>query len=217
MLLWIILLLVAAIVCLLLAMKVGVRVSFGDALRVWVKAGPLLLQVYPMARKKKKKQEKKPKDAEPEKAPKPGRNITPSAVWTLLQALLEPTFDAMRCVRKGLRVHRLSLMCTVSDPDPAAAAKRYGALNAVLWPLVAAAEQLVTVERRDLRVRREFAAHRSHAEGEVFITIRIYHGVKILLRDGVPMLRALLQFLKDTTPAPQKEAREEHINRENAA
>ena len=217
MLLWVILLLVAAIVCLLLSMKVGVRVSFGDALRVWVKAGPFLLQVYPIARKKKKKQEKKPKDAKPEKAPKPGRNITPAAVWILLQALLEPTLDAMHCVRKGLRVHRLSLACTVSDPDPAAAAKRYGTLNAVLWPLVAVTEQLVAVERRDVRLQLDFAARDSHAEGEIFVTIRIYHGVKILLRDGVPLLRALRQFLKDTKPAPQKEAQEEHINRENAA
>ena len=48
MLLWIVFGTVALVVCLLLSMKIGVRVVYDAAqLRVWLQLGPAMLQVYP--------------------------------------------------------------------------------------------------------------------------------------------------------------------------
>ena len=58
MLLWFILAVIVVLVCLLLSMKVGVRVVFGPELKVWAKVGFMTLQVYPMPKKKKEKPKK---------------------------------------------------------------------------------------------------------------------------------------------------------------
>lgn len=199
---WIVLGIVVVLVCLVLSAKIGVRVVFGPSLRVWVKIGPVMMQVYPMQEKEKKKPEKKrQKESEEKTHHKEKRNITFDAVWQLIHDLIEPLLDAMDRVRKSLRVRCLSLHLVISDPNPAVAAQRYGKLNAVLWPLTAAVENTVTVERRDIHMNLDFAVHRSSAEGELFVTMRLYHGVHILLADGMKLLRPVLHFIKTTKPA----------------
>ena len=214
MLLWIVLGVIAVLVCLILSLKVGVRVVFGAALQVWVEAGPMMLQVYPAREKKKKKPEKEKQtkgeqEQEQQKAKKEKRNITFDAVWQLVNALVEPALDAMDRVRRSLRVRCIALHLVISDPNPAVAARRYGKLNAVLWPLIAVVENLVTVERRDVRADLDFAAHQSRAEGELFITMRLYHGVLILLADGLKLLRPVLEFMKTTKPVKNTEEKTE--------
>ena len=216
MLLWIILAVIAALVCLLLSMKVGARVIFGPTVQAWVKVGPVMIQVYPMPEKKKKKPKKEKKgkkEQEQQKAEKEKRNITFDAVWQLANALIEPALDAMDRVRRGLHIRRLNLRLIISDPNPAAAAQRYGKLNAVLWPLIAVVENLVTVERRDVRLDLDFASHKSSIEGELLITMRVYHGVCILLADGLKLLRPVLQFMKMTKPAKDTE-KQADVNKE---
>lgn len=208
MLLWFILAVIVVLVCLLLSMKVGVRVVFGPELKVWAKVGFMTLQVYPMPKKKKEKPKKEKaakKDQEKQKAEKEKRNITFDAVWQLVNALIEPALDAMDRVRRGIHIRCLNLHLVVSDPNPATAAQRYGKLNAVLWPLIAVVENLVTVERRNVRMDLDFAARKSSAEGELFITMRVYHGMRILVVDGMKLLRPVLQFMKTTKSAKDTE------------
>lgn len=216
MLLWFILAVIVVLVCLLLSMKVGVRVVFGPELKVWAKVGFMTLQVYPMPKKKKEKPKKEKaakKDQEKQKAEKEKRNITFDAVWQLVNALIEPALDAMDRVRRGIHIRCLNLHLVVSDPNPATAAQRYGKLNAVLWPLIAVVENLVTVERRNVRMDLDFAARKSSAEGELFITMRVYHGMRILVVDGMKLLRPVLQFMKTTKSAKDTE-KQADINKE---
>lgn len=208
MLLWFILAVIVVLVSLLLSMKVGVRVVFGPELKVWAKFGFMTLQVYPMPKKKKEKPKKEKaakKDQEKQKAEKEKRNITFDAVWQLVNALIEPALDAMDRVRRGIHIRCLNLHLVISDPNPATAAQRYGKLNAVLWPLIAVVENLVTVERRNVRMDLDFAARKSSAEGELFITMRVYHGMRILVVDGMKLLRPVLQFMKTTKSAKDTE------------
>ena len=176
----------------------------------------MTLQVYPMPKKKKEKPKKEKaakKDQEKQKAEKEKRNITFDAVWQLVNALIEPALDAMDRVRRGIHIRCLNLHLVVSDPNHATAAQRYGKLNAVLWPLIAVVENLVTVERRNVRMDLDFAARKSSAEGELFITMRVYHGMRILVVDGMKLLRPVLQFMKTTKSAKDTE-KQADINKE---
>ena len=64
-----------ALILLVLFLRVGVRIAFGDELRVIAVAGPLRLQIVPkpQRRPKKEKKPKKPKEIQeekPQEAPK---------------------------------------------------------------------------------------------------------------------------------------------------
>mgnify|MGYP000709559057 CR=1 FL=1 len=90
MLLWIVFGTVALVVCLLLSMKIGVRVVYDAAqLRVWLQLGPAMLQVYPEKNTKSdvgqkwKRAKKDVPDQGAEKMPK--RKITAEAVLSLLK------------------------------------------------------------------------------------------------------------------------------------
>lgn len=193
MLLWIIICVVVCVIALILSSKVGVRVLAGEDLRIWVKVGFWMKQIYPAPPGKEKKDTKK-KESEAKKK----RKITWEAVQQLLRDIYPPLLCAMGRFRRGVRVRRLEGRIVVGDPDPAAAAKRYGTLNAVLWPALALVENIVTVERRSVQIDLDFAAGRTRASGEVFLTIRIFHLLAISLGCGLKLMGPVSRFLKVT-------------------
>ena len=197
MLLWIIPAVLLLLIGLTLSAKVGVRVVFSKELTAFLKIGPVTKQVYPLPEKTKGSGQKKEK----RKKQKEKRQFTWEAVRELLADLRLPVLDALNRGRKGLRVRVLQLHLTASDRNPAAAAQRYGKLNAFLWPLLAAVENLVCV---DVTLALDFSAGASSTEGELFVTIRLYHGLLIFISDGPAILKALLRFFKRT--APEKES-----------
>ena len=197
---WIILVIILVLICLLLRLKVGARVVFGDELKAWVKLGPLMLQVYPLVEKKKEKpkKEEKEKKESAEKKEKTARNITFDAVWQLIHELIPPILDTLERVRKGLHIDRLELHLMISDLNPAVAAQRYGKMNAVIWPLLAAVENVITVEQWNVQLDLDFASHKTKVDGELILTMRLHHGVRILLVDGMKILKPVLKFMKMT-------------------
>lgn len=218
MLIGIILLIITALLCLLLSMKIGVRVLFGEETRLWLKAGPVMVTLYPLPEKKAKKEKSRKKKASSgKKEEKHGRNITFEAVWELVQSLTSPLLDAMERVRRGIRVERLNVDFTISDVDPALAAQRYGKLNAFLWPFLAAMENVITVKQRDVQLHLDFAGKESRADGEVIITMRVFCAVRILLRNGLRFLRPVLHFMKSTEVADGKAAAEKDRNHKESA
>ena len=214
MLLWIVFGTVALVVCLLLSMKIGVRVVYDAAqLRVWLQLGPAMLQVYPEKNTKSdvdQKWKRAKKDVPDQGTGKmPKRKITAEAVLSLPKELLPPFLDALGRVRRGIRVRCLSLHLVISDPNPAEAARRYGMVNSVLWPLLAVLENTVSVERRTVQVELDFGARQSRGEGEVFLTMRLLHGAAVVLADGLRCLRPLLRFWKETKPEKTQQQKQE--------
>ena len=172
-----------------------------------------MLQVYPEKNTKSdvgqkwKRAKKDVPDQGAEKMPK--RKITAEAVLSLLKELLPPFLDALGRVRRGIRVRCLSLHLVISDPNPAEAARRYGMVNSVLWPLLAVLENTVSVERRTVQIELDFGARQSRGEGEVFLTMRLLHGAAVVLADGLRCLRPLLRFWKETKPEKTKQQKQE--------
>lgn len=196
------------------SLKIGIQARYDGQLLVRIKAGPLMLRVFPFP-KIKIKWGKSDKGKKPKKEKTAMRRITFEAVRQLLIDCIDPLLDSVGRVRRGLRVHRLMLHLTLGgETDPAAAAQQYGQLNAVAWPLLAALEQIVTVERRDVRWNIDFSAPRSHCEGELYLTLRIHHVMRIAARNGVRFLRALLRFLK-ATKAEKSAAADNEQNQRN--
>lgn len=65
----------------------------------------------------------------------------------------------------------------------------------------------------------DFSARQSRAEGEVEVTLRLYHGLCILLADGMQLLRPVLQFMKTIKPAKdtKKDSEQKQQNKAAAA
>ena len=88
----------------------------------------------------------------------------------------------------------------MSDPNPADAARRYGTLNAVVWPALTLLENAVTVERRDVQIYLDFSAGATAVSGEALVTLRLYHLAAIGLTDGLKMIGPVSRFLKEIKP-----------------
>lgn len=212
MLLGIILAAVFLVLCLLLSMKTGVRIVFGDATRIWLKIGPMMLQVYPMPEKRTKKPpQKAEKELSSQKEPSK-RKVTFDAVWTLVQELLPPLLDTMERIRRGICVKTLCLNVVVSDANPALAAQRYGKLHALVWPLLAALEQTVCVKQRDVQLHLDFASRQTSVQGEVMLTMRVFRALHIGVKEGGRILRPVLHFLKATEAAGKAAECEKETN-----
>ena len=209
---WMIILAVfLALACLLGSLKVGARVVFGETIAAWIKIGPAMIQLYPVPEKKTQKKEKPAQKTSAKEKTK--RNITFQAVWTLVEEVIPYVLNTLERVRKGIRIRVLNLHLTLSDYNPAVAAQRYGKVNSFLWPFLAAVENVVTVEHRDVRLDLDFASHKTTASGELFITMRLHHGFRMLMFDGIPMVRALLRFMKTTKPNHAQAAEENKSNK----
>lgn len=215
---WIIVCVAVCLLALLLSSKLGIRVLLHeDGVRVWVKAGFWTKQIYPALQTRKKKAEGKEKKAKKSSGKKAGRNITWDAVQRLLREIVPPMLRALGRFRRGLRIHDLEGRIVVGDRNPAAAARRYGTLNAVLWPALALLEHTVTVERRDVQIDLDFSAGKTEVTGEVFLTIRICHLAAIFLREGYKLIGPISRFLKETKAVPSAKTLDSENKTKNAA
>ena len=128
--LWILGILLALIVAALF-LRVGVRIAFGQELRVTAAAGPVRIQIVPSPPKKPKKQKKhKEKKNPPEKqkaAPREKRKLglTPGDIRSALPYLWQSLKGALRRTRQRLRVDPLRLSLVLGgEPDPAPGSAR---------------------------------------------------------------------------------------------
>ena len=122
-----------ALILLVLFLRVGVRIAFGDELRVTAAAGPVRIQIVPSPPKKPKKQKKhKEKKNPPEKqkaAPREKRKLglTPGDIRSALPYLWQSLKGALRKTRQRLRIDPMQVSVILGgEEDPAASAETYG-------------------------------------------------------------------------------------------
>lgn len=137
---WKVLLIILFVLWLISLIRIGGRVSYGDAgLFVWVLRGPLKLQILPAKPKKPKKAKKTKKKKTPvaekrKKEPKEGQSGTLSRLMKLLPVVGQ----ACGALKRKIRIDDLGLELIWGGSDPAAIALGYGQANAVLgmlWPI----------------------------------------------------------------------------------
>ena len=160
--LWIVGILLLLILVLLL-LRVGVRLQFGEVLRVTAIAGPIRLQLVPEPEKKKTDKPKK------EKAPKKKKEKTPEAgekkrslgltfhdIRSALPALWESLKRGLRKTRQRLRIDPMRLSVCFGGDDPAQVAELYGWANTAMWTVMPEMERLTRMPDPHIHLETDF-------------------------------------------------------------
>lgn len=203
-----------ALILLVLFLRVGVRIAFGDELRVTAVAGPLRLQIVPRPQRKPKK-EKKPKEKsekKPQEAPKEKKKLglTPGDIRSALPYLWQSLKGDLRKTRQRLRVDPLRLSLVLGgEPDPAASAETYGWISAAVWTFMPRLEELMRIPDPYIHLDVDYSAAETRAEGEVGLSFQIRDLFAIGFAFGIPVLKCLLRWRKE------KKLREEAQKAEN--
>ena len=206
----VLLLLIAALLCL----RVGAEISFGSALRVAVRIGPVRCTVLPRPEKakaeeqspkqpqKKKKSGKKPAE-KPEKEPlKPTLDEVKEAFPTLFAALKR----ALGKTRHRLWIDPLKVSVFFGGDDPVALTQAYGWANSVVWTAMPQLERLVHIPDPHIHLEPDFQRPATEAEGTLGLRFRIIDLVNIGLTAGVPALRWYLGLAKKRAAKAAKPA-----------
>lgn len=212
--LWILGILLLLILVLLL-LRVGVRLQFGEELRVTAMAGPIRLQLVPEPEKKKpdkpkkekapkKKKEKTPEDGEKKKS----LGLTVHDIRSALPALWESLKRGLRRTRKRLRIDPMRLSVCFGGDDPAQVAELYGWANTAMWTVLPEMERLTRMPDPRIHLETDFTASETRISGEVGLSFRIGDLLAIGFAFAGPALRWYRAFRKEKSAQEKKAAKE---------
>lgn len=180
-------------------LRVGVLASFGEALSVAVRIGPVTKQIIPApAKKPKAKKKETPAQEKPAgKKEKRKLGLTFAELRAALSAVWQGLQNGLRQTRRRVRIDPLQLSLTVGDDDPAMAAEVYGWLSAAVWTVMPRLESLSQLPHPYIHTGVDFSLSATRAEGTVGVSFRIHDLLAIgaamlgpVLRWGIPFLRA---------------------------
>lgn len=192
--------------CILLALlligqlRVGASVAYSEnGLFLKIKAGPFRIQILPAKEKEKERPPKKSKKHPAEEGAKPKPQGSKKNTLSLALRFLPLLAEAAGRFRRKIRIDRLNLYVIWGAPDPAAAAKGFGAGNAalgMLWPLF---EHNFRVKEHDLRLDVDFTRTSPTLTADVQATLTIGQCLTLALRLGVKALKIYLGFRREQT------------------
>lgn len=204
-----VLLAVLVIFWLISLIRIGGRVSYGQAgLFVTALAGPLKIQILP-AKPKKTKKPKKPKKEKPPMAEKHKKEPPESRPGTLsrLMKLLPVVGQACGALKRKIRIDNLELELIWGGSDPAAIALGYGQANAVLgmlWPIF---DHNFKVRRHSVQISMDYGRARPAVELRAALTLTLGQIVTLGLHYGV---KALFTWMKSGRPAVKRQEAMSH-------
>ena len=204
-----VLLAVLVIFWLISLIRIGGRVSYGQAgLFVTALAGPLKIQILP-AKPKKTKKPRKPKKGKPpvaekhKKEPPEGRSGTLSRLMKLLPVVGQ----ACGALKRKIRIDDLELELIWGGADPAAIALGYGQANAALgmiWPIL---DNNFKVKRHSFQVGMDYGRTRPGAELAAALTLTIGQALTLGVHYGV---KALMIWIRSGKPTRKKQEAMSH-------
>ena len=219
----ILLVLLAALV---IALTIPARARFSydqGALALWVRYGPVRLQLFPPKEKpprKKRRTKEEPAAQEPPqsdsspserlkekrkkkspKPPKPRQGINLDQILYSLETLPHILSRALRRTGRSIRLEPLKIHLLVAGPDPAGTAELYGKLEAALGAGLPALHRLVRIEDQDIRLFLDFQAEEMDCIADVGIALRPGGLAGIGLQAGGSLLKWLIGFKKLASPA----------------
>lgn len=205
---------IAAALFLLSLLRVGVRIAFGDELRVTAMAGPVRMQLLPRPDKPEKGKPKKEKpsgERKPEGEKKKERrlDLTKEDVRTALPAVWEALKKGLGKTRQRLRIDPMQVSAVLGGAiDPAGAAELYGYVNAGMWTVMPQLERLMRIPDPRLHVEVDFDAAELRLTGEVGVTLQIRDLLAIGLAFAKPVLRWYLAMQKRHSAQEKAQAKE---------
>ena len=203
------------LILVLLFLRVGVRLQFGEELRVTAIAGPIRLQLVPEPEKKKpdkpkkekapkKKKEKTPEDGEKKKS----LGLTVHDIRSALPALWESLKRGLRRTRQRLRIDPMRLSVCFGGDDPAQVAELYGWASTAMWTVMPEMERLTRMPDPRIHLETDFTASETRISGEVGLSFRIGDLLAIGFAFAGPALRWYRAFRKEKSEQEKKAAKE---------
>lgn len=192
---------VLAVLWLLGQLRLGAGGEYGaEGLRVWLRAGPLGINVFPRKKKKKEKKappkkekEKKPKPAHEPDRPAPGLAERAGGALDYARALLPILLEGAGQFKDKLQVDKLTLEVTVGSSDPAQAALNYGRASAALAGAWGALNEAFRLKEGEARVRVDFDARETKVYGYLALSLKLGQLVWLGIYFGCRALGAFLR------------------------
>ena len=191
--------------------RVGVSASYSaDGPVIRLRFGAILKQVFP-AKPKEKNREKKPKPEKEKKANEPktdSRSLNEKLGGGLEYAreLLPLVLEAAGQFQKKLQVDRLRLRLTVSAPDPADTAMRYGEAMSVLGTFWYPLTEAFHVKDGLADVNTDFELGRTVILADASLSLKIGQILWLSLYFGCRGLRAFLSVRSQQKKQTRKAA-----------
>ena len=184
-------------------LRIGAVVSFGDELRVRARVGAIRLTLLPRKAKKPKKpkKDKAPKEEKPEEEkaekPKKKRSIPKPSfdeILDLIRMALSALGAMARRACRRVRIDPLDMTVVFGGGDPADVAMTFGAVNSAVFALMPKAEEKFYIPNPSIRLRMNYDAEGTEAEGSVGLSLRVCDLFAILFALIVPMAKWFLRF-----------------------
>lgn len=203
-----VLLAVLAVLWLISLIRVGGRVSYGQAgLFAYLLMGPVKLQLFPTAnalegnwrsKAKKPKKEKPPMAERHKKEPREGQPGTLSRLMKLLPVVGQ----ACGSLKRKIRIDELELKVIWGGTDAAAVALGYGRANAalgMLWPVF---DHNFKVKRHSFQISADYGRTEPAAELRAAVTMTVGQMMTLGVHYGV---KALFTWIKSGRPAAKRQ------------
>lgn len=200
----------ALLLLLVIVLLIPARVRFSydrGELALWVRFGPLKLQILPKKESPQAEtQEKKPKKDKkgaPKKEKKPKAKINREQIFYTLETLPPILGRALRRTGRRLRIQPLKVHLLIAGPDPAAAAELYGRLEAALNAALPVLHRVIRIREQDIRLFLDFQEERMDCIADVGGSLRPWDLVSVGVRAGGSLLKWFLGFRKLASPPPE--------------
>ena len=188
-----------ALLALVLLIRVGVHISFGEELRIMAKAGPVTVPILPRPEKKPKEGKKNRRKTEKKpdkKQKKQGLHLTFEDIRSAVPALFTSLKRGLRRTRKSVRIDPMRLAVVFGGEDPARVAEIYGWADAAMWTLMPQIEGLTRMPDPRIHLGVDYNSPAKRAEGEIGLSLRIGDALAITFAFGVPLVKWLLAVRK---------------------
>ena len=174
---------IAAALFLLSLLRVGVRIAFGDELRVTAMIGPARIQLLRRL------------------------DLTKEDVRTALPAVWEALKKGLRKTRQRLRIDPMQVSAVLGGAiDPAGAAELYGYVNAGMWTVMPQLERLTRMPDPRIHTEIDFDAEQTKVSGEVGLSLQIRDMFTIGWAFAGPMVKWFMAMRKRRKAAENSEA-----------
>ena len=183
-------LVIGILLLLLVGVRVGVILRFGERTTLKLRIGPVRLTILP--KKKKEKQTKTAPTEETNKSsasPKKKNKLTPSERYELVSAVFSGLRAMAHRAGKHLRVDPLELSAVIGGSDPAEVAQRFGTANAVVWSFLPQAEEVLHIPDPHIRLDMDFNAPKTVVSGTVGLSFRVGNLIEFIVAAALPLLR----------------------------
>lgn len=204
-----------------ISIRVGILISFGETMTVRVKIGPVTRQIVPKPDKPKKpgkpkkpKPEKEPKE-KPQEKKKKKLDLTFDDIRSAFPALFESLSRGLRKTRKRLKIHPMTVAVTFGGDDPAKVSEMYGWASTAMWTVMPRLEQLIRMPDPRIHLDVDYTALKTVAEGEIGISLLIRDGLSIGGSFGIPLLKWFLSMRKRKASRDKTDSKDNQTNAVN--